>query len=146
MLLGLVSSLGYLLRAALREPTGGASQVLYSLSMLGVGYGGSKGYRFVKEGGVAKLKLNPRAVLFGALGASLNTVAKLLGAPLALLRSYLRALLLKLDPTLEKDEGATLGWKDVPKPGLGKLAPKPPKPPWQRAADGPSGSGGGSGE
>jgi kynurenine 3-monooxygenase len=131
VLVGLVGSFTYLVRATIRQPTGPASQVLYSLSMLGVGFGGAKGMRFVREGGLAKL--NPRALAFGAIGAAFSTVGRLLGAPLALLRSSLRALLLKLDPSLAEDEGKTLGWKDVPMPGLGKLAPKPPKPPWQQS-------------
>ena len=137
VLIGLIASVSYLVRAAVREPTGLASQGLYALSMVGVGYGGARVMRSAREGGggagsaLAKLK-NPRAAIVGAAGATFGLASKVVGAPLGLARSQLRALLLKLDPSLEEDEGDTLGWKDIPKPGLGKLGPKPPKPPWQK--------------
>ena len=89
VLIGLIASVSYLVRAAVREPTGLASQGLYALSMVGVGYGGARVMRSAREGGggagsaLAKLK-NPRAAIVGAAGATFGLASKVVGAPLGL--------------------------------------------------------------
>ena len=113
VLLGLLGSVGYLVRAAVLKPTGLASQTLYALSMGGVGFGATKVVKFTANGGLARLP-NPREALLGAVGSVFGRLAKLFGAPLGAARTRLRAALLKLNPDLEENDGEVIGWSDIP--------------------------------
>ena len=87
-----------------------AAQVAYIALGVGIGFGSTKFVRFYFDGWLQRAYTELR------------------------LRERMRALALRIDPSLAETEGATLSWRDLagPKlPGLPGL-PKPPKPPWAR--------------
>ena len=103
------------------------AQVAYAGCGVGVGYGSTKLVRFAASP-EAKERL-------AALGARASAFAN----EHLNLRAKLRAALLRFDPSLEEDEGASLGWRDLRGPLRGDKKKKKggwrPAPPWKRAAD-----------
>ena len=88
------------------------AQAAYAASGVALGYGGATFARFFLTTGW------PR----GALGKAITFAAK----PARWARNGLRAALLRMDPSLESDEGQPIGWKDLSNP-VKKSLPKPLK-------------------
>lgn len=99
-----LSVLAGLVGAALVRPLL-VAQVAYAGVGVGVGFGGTKFLKFVRSGEAAKaLAASPIGRRAGAVGGSAQ--------------AKLRSLLLRIDPSLEKDAGAELGLKDIKAPPM----------------------------
>ena len=102
------------------------AQVAYAACGVGVGYGSTKLFRFA-----ASPEARER---LAALGARASAFANEHLNP----RAKLRAALLRFDPSLEEDEGASIGFSDLRGPlrgGKKKKGGWRPAPPWKRNAD-----------
>lgn len=96
------------------------AKVIYVVGGVAIGYGGTQWFRFAQSA-VAKEQL---AALFSQARALLSSLSP---------RAKLRALLLRLDPSLAEDQDKAITLRDAlgPWSRLGKKK-RSPKPPWAK--------------